>query len=209
MSIRPLSLNLLVAGYIRRESHPDLPAVLTELCSNYFGNAFHWNFYSEDLKQFLSSINGEVLFSLPFKINGVVFQCSIRPNQWDETQIGFVGFKLLLKSVNNEHAFINNGDITIDYELNCTQRESTRINIKHRDKFVYKRNSNLFKFGADKMVIGSYSFYELMISAMHSRSDKSLCFGCFIDIKQSKKRKKVSSGNPNRAKKRKYNMMEA
>merc|ERR1712228_736043 len=207
---RPLPLNLLVVGYVRGESHSNLPSVLTELCSAYFGNAFHWNFYGKNLQQFLSSINGEVLFSLPFKINGVVFQCSIRPNQWDETQIGFVGFKLLLKSVNNEHAF-NNGDITIDYELNCTQAESTKINIIHRDKFVYKRNSNLFKFGADRSaIIGSYSFYDLMISSAHLRSDKSLCFGCYIAIKQSKKRKKVSSHTSNnRAKKRKYNTMNA
>merc|ERR1712129_45053 len=169
------------------------------------------NFYGKHLRNFLSSINGEVIYSLPFRISGVVFQCCIRPNQLDETQIGFVGFKLLLKSVNHEqektHHHVH-GDITIDFELNCTQTQSTKINIKHKDQFVYKKNSNLLKYGADKMVIGSYSFYDLMISSDQMRGeDKSLCFGCNITIKHTKKRKKASNSSP-RAKRRRLNAMD-
>eukprot|EP00483_Globobulimina_turgida_P009584 UN09603 len=108
MCVLPLNLHLLVTGYIRCESEFEVPIVLIRLCSAYFGNAFHWNFYGKDLHNFLSSVNGEVIYSQPFKINNIIFQCCIRPNEWDEAQIGFVGFKLLLKSIQNE---INVNDV--------------------------------------------------------------------------------------------------
>eukprot|EP00483_Globobulimina_turgida_P006517 UN06527 len=63
MRVLPLNLHLLVTGYIRSESEFEVPIVLIKLCSSYFGNAFHWNFYGKDLDNFLSSVNGEVIYS--------------------------------------------------------------------------------------------------------------------------------------------------
>ena len=173
-------MHLLVYGYVRTESVFEVPQVLAKLCSSYFGDAFHWNFYGKELENFLSSINGEVLYSQPFKINNIIFQMQLRPNEYDEIQTGFVGFKLLLKRVTAQPIFASNssddeddddpdndifmtsnkrinrmnratnkhnrnrmynGDIVIDYELYCHQRNSTEISMKHQEKVTYKRKN--------------------------------------------------------------------
>eukprot|EP01084_Bolivina_argentea_P068034 123807_1 len=199
--VAPSNLSYLVIGYIRSESDFQVPMVLVTLCKSYFGNSFHWNFYGKELNNFLTSTNGEVLYCQPFKINNIIFQLCIRPNQFDETQTGFIGLKLLLKSIDPNYKrktkFNNNSEIVIDYELNCTQIESNDINLTYKDKFIHKPknfhtqiyHANFMGFRHEPVVVTEYSFYDLMISQL-KHNTQSLCFGCILKISNKKSQKK-------------------
>jgi len=204
---RVISFPLVVCGYIRRECNSPLPLVLTKLCTAYFGNTMIWNFHGKDMDEFLSSINGEVIYSQPFRISNVVFQCSIRPNEWDEIQAGFVGFKLILKKIESGRHMVRSSDpiyskdIEVKYEVYCHQTDiiGTQLQTwREEGSHIHKRRNfhtltyyqHPIDFDASASVVASKQFYELTVAEERCRPNGSLCFGCHIEIEQCKKKKR-------------------
>lgn len=120
---------------------------------------------------------------------------------------GFVGFKLLLRKIESGQHMVRSNDpiyskdIEVKYELYCHQTDihgSQLQTWRDEGSHIHKRRNfhtvsyfqHPIDFDAESSVVASKQYYELTVAEEKFRPHGSLCFGCHIEIKQCKKKKK-------------------
>ena len=135
------------------------------------------------------------------------FECKLRTLSLSLNCKGFVGFKLLLKSIESGKHMVRSNDpiyskdIEVKYELYCHQTDpwGTQMETwRHEGSHVHKRRNyhtlsyfqHPIDFDSADSEVAAKRFYELTVAEERIRPNASLCFGCHIEIEQCKKKKK-------------------
>ena len=154
---------LLVDGYVRRQTHKFISIDILNLIMLFCNEAFKWCFTGNAWTRFLNTRNGHAIYGPTFSVNEIKFKCSVCPNGWAQHESNQVKFWLEIDDIPS-----NMSTVWLYYEIYCKETAS-----------AWK---DCLRITKGSIGHGTAWKQKLKLSKCKSLNTKSITFYYFVEI---------------------------
>merc|ERR1719486_996501 len=130
----------LLSGFLGHRA-PHIPQELASLMLFFYDETTYWTLSNNDISEFKSRRNGQVMYGPAFTLNDIKFVTTLCPFGWKPQQSGSVQFYIELRSLPKGIS-----SITVYYELWCKQTQSHCKKLR-----TFRRASDAQSWGTNNM----------------------------------------------------------
>jgi len=139
----------LLSGFVGHRA-PQIPQDLISLMILFYDETTYWKLSNEELREFKSRRNGQVMYGPAFKLDDIEFVTTLCPFGWKPQQSGSVQFYIELRSLPQSIS-----SVTVYYELWCAQTHSHCKKLR-----TFRHPSDAQSWGTNNMRFAECAKYD-------------------------------------------------